>query len=214
MVTRIVQQITAIIADDGLVFDVDSAHGEVTRDEDAYSGVRVHLDCRLASAKTYLKVDVNVGDPIAPAPESIHVPRLLDDTETIDLVGYPLPMVHGEKIVTALQRGTVNTRWRDFGDIYLLSRRHPVKGDDLVTAVRTVAKHRGVVPAPLVDALAGYTEVPGVQRKWAAWRKRQELDDRLPESFAEVLTQVYAFADPALTGAAADADWRPDDLAW
>jgi len=26
-------------------------------------------------------------------------------------------MVHAEKIVTAIQRGTANTRWRDFGDV-------------------------------------------------------------------------------------------------
>lgn len=39
--------------------------------------------------------------------------------------GYPLAMVYSEKIVTAVARGTVNTRWRDFADMYLLARRHP-----------------------------------------------------------------------------------------
>jgi hypothetical protein len=213
-VTRTIEEIAAIAVDDGLLFDIDSARGEVIRDEDAYSGVRVHLDCRLATAKTHLKVDVNIGDPITPAPEEIHVPRLLDETETIDLVGYPLPMVHAEKIVTALQRGTVNTRWRDFADVYLLSRQHPVQCDDVATAIRTVAQHRGAEVAPLAVALDGYADVPGVQGKWAAWRRKQELDDRLPESFRDVLTNVFAFADPALTGDAAGTDWRPDDLAW
>ncbi|TDO40131.1 hypothetical protein C8E87_3840 [Paractinoplanes brasiliensis] len=28
--------------------------------------------------------------------------------------GYPLPMVYAEKIVTMLERGTANTRWRDY----------------------------------------------------------------------------------------------------
>lgn len=213
-VTRIVQEVAGIPVDDGLVFEVDSVRGEVIRDEDVYSGVRVHLDCRLSRAKTYLKVDVNVGDPITPAPEPVRVPRLLDATASIDLVGYPLPMVHAEKIVTALQRGTVNTRWRDFADVYLLSRQHPVHGGELVAALRAVAQHRGATRQSLTVALAGYTEIPGVQAKWAAWRRRQELDDRVPESFTEVLGHVAAFADPALTGEAADAVWRPNDLAW
>lgn len=213
-VTRTIQEIATIPVDDGLLFDAESARGEVIRDEDAYSGVRVHLDCRLATAKTHLKVDVNIGDPISPAPEEIHVPRLLDETETIDLFGYPLPMVHAEKIVTALQRGTVNTRWRDFADIYLLSRQRAVDGDDVITAIQTVAQHRGVEVSPLSVALDGYTEARGVQGKWAAWRRKQELDDRLPESFGEVLTNVFAFADPALTGVVGGTEWRPDDLAW
>lgn len=213
-ITRLVQEIAAITADDGLAFDLDSARGEVIRDEDAYSGVRVHLDCRLASAETYLNVDINIGDPISPAPEPIHIPRLLDKDQTIDLFGYPLPMIHAEKIVTALQRGSVNTRWRDFADIYLLSRQHPIDGDDLEGALQAVAQHRGVDLVPLAEALAGYADVPGVQSKWSAWRRRQRLDDRLPESFTEVLEQVYRFADPAIAARTAGAEWRPEDLGW
>lgn len=213
-ITRLVQEIAAITADDGLAFDLDSARREVIRDEDAYSGVRVHLDCRLASAKTYLNVDINVGDPISPAPEPIRIPRLLDEDKTIDLVGYPLPMIHTEKIVTALQRGSVNTRWRDFADVYLLSRQHSIDGGNFETALRGVAQHRGVGLGPLAEALAGYADVPGVQSKWSAWRRRQQLDDRLPESFADVLEQVYRFADPAIAGRTADAEWSPRDLAW
>lgn len=213
-VLRLVQEIAATGAADGLAFDIDSARGEAIRDEDAYSGVRVHLDCRLATAKTYLNVDVNVGDPISPAPEPIHIPRLLDEAETIDLVGYPLPMTYAEKLVTALQRGTVNTRWRDFADVYLLSRQHPIDGRDFEMALQTVAQHRDVSLVPLAEALDGYADVSGVQSKWSAWRRRQQLDDRLPEAFADVLEQVYAFADPAIAGDTAEDQWRPHDLSW
>jgi hypothetical protein len=184
------------------------------RDEDAYSGVRVHLDGRLAGAQTYLKVDVNVGDPITPAPEAIAIPRLLDAGDTIELLGYPLPMVHAEKIVTAIQRGTVNTRWRDFADVYLLARQRPVVGSELTSAITAVAEHRGVAPAPLAEVLAGYAEVAGVQAKWAAWRNRQELNDRIPESFSAVLVEVIAFADPALGRGASNTHWRPEQLEW
>lgn len=212
--TRIVQEIAAVHTGDGIEFDIDSARGEVIRDEDAYSGVRVHLTCRLARANTYLKVDVNVGDPITPGPESIVIPRLLDADQGIELIGYPLPMVHAEKIVTALQRGTVNTRWRDFADVYLLARQQPVVGSDLTNAMSTVAQHRGVAIAPLVETLAGYGEAPGVQAKWVAWRRKQELEDRVPESFADVLAEVITFADPALLGEVADLHWHPEQLAW
>jgi hypothetical protein len=33
-------------------------------------------------------------------------------------------MVLAEKIITAVQRGTANTRWRDFVDVYLLTGAH------------------------------------------------------------------------------------------
>lgn len=214
VVTELVQGIARIGLDDGLTFDAASARGETIREEDLYSGVRVHLNCELASANTHLKVDVNVGDPITPGPQRIHIPRLLEPTSTIDLVGYPLHMVHAEKIVTALQRGTANTRWRDFADIYLLCQHHTVTGIDLQQALTTVANHRGVALGSLNEMLNGYAAAPGVQVRWANWRRKQQLDDRLPESFADVLKQAFVFADPALEGAASDRTWQPAELAW
>ena len=68
VITGVVKGIAHITLDDGLRFDADSARGETTREDDRYSGVRVHLDCHLATAHIRLKVDVNVCDPVSPAP--------------------------------------------------------------------------------------------------------------------------------------------------
>ncbi|WP_371327807.1 nucleotidyl transferase AbiEii/AbiGii toxin family protein [Modestobacter sp. DSM 44400] len=42
----------------------------------------------------------------------------------IELLGYPLPMVLAEKVVTAAQRGTASTRGRDLANTYLLTAFH------------------------------------------------------------------------------------------
>lgn len=82
------------------------------------------------------------------------VPRLRGG-EPIELPGYPMHMVHAERILTAVQRGTANTRWRDFGDIWSLSRQHPIAADDLVNAIDEVARHRGATIRPLAETLGG-----------------------------------------------------------
>ena len=118
------------VEDDGVDFLPDTAKAEVIREEDEYSGVRISMDARLASANLPFHVDVNVGDPIWPAPSTVEVPRLRGGAPIV-LAGYPIHMVHAEKIVTAIQRGVANTRWRDFGDVWTLSRRHPISASDL-----------------------------------------------------------------------------------
>jgi hypothetical protein len=40
-------------------------------------------------------------------------------------------MVLAEKLVTAIDRGQANTRWRDFADVYVLTQAHPVDANDL-----------------------------------------------------------------------------------
>ena len=137
-IRAVICEVASLRLDDGVVFDVDGANAAVIRDEDTYNGVRVTMKAELATARAHFHVDVNVGDPIVPAPQELHLSRLLGGE--VPIRGYPLVMVHAEKIVTAIARGTVNTRWRDFADIYLLSRRHPLAGADLAGSVRQVAR--------------------------------------------------------------------------
>jgi hypothetical protein len=158
-----------------------------------------------------VKVDVNIGDPIWPAPQDVSLPRLLID-ESLILRGYPLHMVLAEKLVTAIARGSANTRWRDFADLYLLTRQHRVVGSDLTEATRRVADYRSVELAPLAEVLGGLAELG--QSKWIAWRAKQDLTDRLPAAFGEVTNAVIAFGDPVTSGAIAAATWKPERTAW
>ncbi len=209
-IRRTVCEIAAITLDDGVIFDIADATAEVIRDEDTYTGVRVAMTSQLATARPRFRVDINVGDPISPAPETVRLPRLLGGE--ILMRAYTLPTIYAEKIVTAIDRGTVNTRWRDFADIYLLCKRHPVDGTKLVRSIHNVATHRHVLLAPLADVLADYGEIG--QQRWIAWRRRQLLEYRLPEQFAEVISAVIRFADPAIAGTITDHTWDPTAGAW
>lgn len=204
------QEIVGIDRDDGLQFEADDATAETIRDGDSYSGVRVVMPARLATARIVFNVDVNVGDPVWPAPRSVKLPLLLGGT--LSLRGYPLSMVFAEKIVTALERGVANTRWRDFADIYLLSGAHEIDGSELQKSLRVVADYRRAQPIPLAEALDGFTEL--AQSRWRAWLRKQRLAERLPDRFADVMQQLFVFADPALQETKLAAKWNPTRRAW
>lgn len=203
-------EIAATTLDDGVIFDVETATAQPIRDEAIYGGVRVTMTAQLATARPHFHVDTNVGDPISPPPKDVRLPRLLGGE--IVLRGYPLAMVHAEKIVTAITRGTVNTRWRDFADIYMLARHHAIDGSELARAIRRVADHRKVTLLPLAQALDEYGRIG--QQRWAAWRRRQRLEDRLPEQFGNLVTAVIDFADPAILGFAEGHSWEPSIRKW
>lgn len=207
---EVVRSIAAIPLDDGLELDPDSASAESIRDENEYAGVRVTLTGTLSVARLTFHIDINVGDPVWPDPRPIELPRILGGT--IEITGYPLTMVLAEKIVTMMQRGTANTRWRDFVDVYTLTRQHSLNGDELHESMTTVANHRKAELVPLEETLVGFPLL--AQPKWAAWRRRQRLEHRLPENFADVLAAVSVFADPAITDQTGNKSWRPAALTW
>lgn len=118
-----------------------------------------------------------------------------------------------EKIVTALERGPASTRWRDFGDIYLVTGRYAFQAGEVRQALRSVADHRRVELVGLDDALDGYAEIGQPGR--AAWRNKLELTETLPLDFGEALDSLRAFANPILTSSASDtANWDPVQRGW
>jgi Nucleotidyl transferase AbiEii toxin, Type IV TA system len=209
-VLDLVRKIAAIEIEDGLIYDTAGANAESIRELDQYAGVRVTMGCTLATARLRFHVDVNVGDPVWPVPGLVEVPRLLGGMITV--VGYPLSMVLAEKIVTALQRGTVNTRWRDFADIYLLTGHREVDGTEFAQSMRLVAEHRSVNSDALGKVLDGYGELGQV--RWAAWVRKQHLEDRLPQDFTTVVEAVVMFGEPALRAETSDQRWYPSARAW
>lgn len=71
-VEEVIVEIASIEIDDGLTSATDHATAAPIREESAgYTGVRISLPAKLASARVNFQVDVNVGDPIEPAPERI-----------------------------------------------------------------------------------------------------------------------------------------------
>jgi nucleotidyltransferase AbiEii toxin of type IV toxin-antitoxin system len=207
----IVREIADISLGDGLEFDTESSTVEEIREDTANAGIRVTIKGRLSTARLTFHVDVNLGDPVVPAPSRRQVPRILGDH--LDLFTYPLPMVIAEKAVTAIARAAANTRLRDFADIHMLTGRFDLSDDEVRTAITEVAHHRQVAVRPLWDVL-GARFAAATQSSWAAWRRRFRLDELLPGSFTQVLLDVCLFIDPVLDDRTHDGIWRPAERLW
>jgi len=205
-IRAIVSQIAAELMRDGVVFDAASMTIETIREDADYPGVRVKLPAGLAGAQLRLTIDLSFGDPIDP--QRIEYPTLLEDAR-FPLLGYRLESVIAEKTITMISLGDANTRDRDYADVYLLSRVHPLEALAMRSALRTVAEHRGVEIRPLrplVDTLR-----TSRQTSWTAFRARAGLN-ALPERFSDVVEAVVAFVD----GLAVDGidRWSPAAARW
>lgn len=210
MVEERVHDILAVPIDDGLEFASDSVRGQLIRDEADYNGVRIKIVVHLATARVALHVDINFGDPIWPAPTESVLPLLLGGS--LRLLGYPDHMVLAEKIVTAIERGAINTRWRDFTDIAAIAHTRTISAVDLRRAIDTVARHREVQVEPLGPLVEGMPAL--VQQKWKVWRRKQRLEETTPNEFAELLETCLAFCDPVLDGSVKFESWDVAAGSW
>ena len=139
---KVVEDITGIQIDDGMVFEITSV--ALIMDEEKYPGIRVVLNSMLETMRTPLKVDFSTGDVITPH-EVSHSYKLLFEDRTISLMAYNLETVLAEKLETLLTRGTANSRMRDFYDIYSLESTQLYKIDRTVLkmAFANTSENRG-----------------------------------------------------------------------
>lgn len=213
-VGRLVALLTDIGAhplDDGLVILVDEAR-VIVMDRGATAGpsLRVAYPARLSSAALSFHVDVAIGHPVVPAGCQVVVPRLLGGY--ISLVGYSPEMVVAEKLVTAIQRGNSNTRWRDFLDLHVIATSVRLRGDLAVMATMSVAQFRNVERRPLGWSLGDLGET--AQPQWAAWRRRHAIEATAPEWFAGVVSDLERCFDAVLDGSAGASSWDPSSWSW
>lgn len=209
-IRSIVRQVCAVDVDDGVTFQLDHLDVVTIREGAAYEGLRVRVPAALAQAQLILRLDINVGDPITPAPTTVAYPQLLGGTFSV--TGYPLSTVLAEKLVTMVELGEGNTRDRDVGDVVRITGAHHIDADELRSACKATADYRRVRLRPLAPAIA----VLGQRRQapWNRWLQRAHLQDELPERFAEALQHVVDFADPIIHGTVTAATWSPERRRW
>jgi hypothetical protein len=121
-------------------------------------------------------------------------------------------MILAEKLVTAVQRGIANTRWRDFADVYLMTGKHAVFSREVHESIRRVAQHRRTNLVPLSTVWVGLEQL--AHSKWSAWVRKQNLVDRLPLAFETVILANQVFGEPLLTQSDSDELWDPLERRW
>ncbi|MET9806764.1 nucleotidyl transferase AbiEii/AbiGii toxin family protein [Streptomyces halstedii] len=212
---EIIRRIAAIAAtevDDGVTYDSATLRTVPIREEDEYHGLRLSMAASVARARLKLQLDISFGDPVTPGPQIINYPQQLT-SDSFQLLGYPLATVIAEKLSTAVSLGDLNTRDRDYADLYRLLTLNDLNSEDLAAALTATATHRGIQLKPLSATITDLAERR--QSSYAAWRRRQGPSSAgYPNLFTDVVGLVVTFADPLLAGAAATRRWNSSDSTW
>lgn len=201
---NIVGQIRDVLAvevdPDGLTFDSDSIRTERIAEDAVYKGIRVRFLGTLDSARVNMQIDIGFGDVVFPEPEEADLPTLLDSPAP-RLLCYSRESVIAEKFEAMVKLGELNSRMKDFYDVWLLSRQFDFDRMRLMEAIRRTFDHRGT---PIPGQIVAFTEsfVRTKQGQWAAFRNRLQQDST-PVVFAEVVTAIDAFIGPVVASIAA-----------
>jgi len=182
---------------DGLNFDPDSVDGNRIAEAAEYQGVRVSFRGSLGNAKIFMQLDVGFGDVIFPRATSVKYPTLLD-LPGPRLRGYTRESLIGEKFQAMVRLGSLNSRMKDFFDIWFLSRHFDFDGPRLSTAIsKTFERRKTEVPSNLNDLFEPLMRDPAKVTQWRTFAQRNRLQ-AAPEKLGDVLSLIGEFLDPVV----------------
>ena len=171
-IRRIVDEICTIDLQDDVKFQVKQLSRIM--DEMDYPGIRVTLNAFLGNMPVPMKIDISTGDVITPR-EIHHQYKLLLEDRTILLWSYNLETLLSEKLQTVLARGQLNTRMRDFYDLYELSRIYRDKIDTVtLKSAFTATCVKRDIPNLLQDAPQVITKIQQDNNLMVLWKSYQK----------------------------------------
>ena len=190
------------VTNDGLSFLPDTVKAVEIRENAAYEGIRVTLQAHLGKARIPLQVDIGFGDVVTPKAKDAVFPALLD-FPAAHLPMYPKETVIAEKFEAMVKLGLVNSRMKDYYDIWMLSQTFEFESELLSKAIHATFKRRKTeLPSVLPLALSTeFSSDPTKQRQWQAFttRGRLKLSDT---SLEKVIALLQGFLVPLISASA------------
>lgn len=196
---KIVNEVMEVAAsEDGLVFDPKPVSVEETQLEADYRGIRVRLIALLERTRIPVQIDIGFSDGLTSKAEAIEYPNILPGLKTVRMKGYPKESVVSEKFHAMVRFGDLNSRLKDFYDLWLMSVTFEFDSLSLQKALETTFKNRDTVlpterPVSLSVEFASRN-----QTRWENFLKKMELANQGNGDFSDVVEQVWKFIWPPL----------------
>jgi len=178
------------VEDDGLIFSADTVSVEKIKEDQDYEGVRVKFLGRLDNARIPVQVDIGFGDAVSPG--LLDYPTLLPMSAP-RIQAYPMEAVVAEKTEAVVHLGMLNSRMKDFYDIWFLARTFPFDLRILSAALQATFDRRKTVLEPhRLQTLLAELSVDGAKRtQWRAFLRKSSL--AAPDDFAIVNAAIREF---------------------
>ena len=201
-VKAMVQTVCAVVVEeDGLTFDPGTVVTMRISEDADYEGVRAAFKGRFGKMPLAMQIDFGFSDVITPEPVQVTYPSVLDH-EPAHMLAYNRETVVAEKFEAMVKLGELNSRMKDFFDVWALAQNFAFEGPVLSGAIRSTFECRGteIEAAPACFA-EHFGSDPAKAAQWKGFIKTSRVGNA-PAEFADTLAHVSMFLGPVATALA------------
>lgn len=191
-----IKNIISIAAEDGVIFLTDTMTGQAISIVAEYEGLRIRFKAKLDTAIIPLQVDIGFKDAIFPQPISFDYPVVLE-TEPFTLIAYSWESMIAEKFEAIIKLAQLNSRMKDFYDIYFLQQTRKFNGEQLQSAINLTLNHRKTDIRYAFNIFSeSFMKDSDLQTQWKAFSRKMET--KQPIDFRAVMVHLKRFLEPII----------------
>ena len=161
------------------------------KESDLYSGYRASILCQLENIKQMVHLDIATGDIVTPHPIHYDYKSLFED-DHFPIIAYPIETIIAEKLQTIYSRNFLNSRSKDFYDIYILSKlkREEIDTLQLQLAIKRTFAFRGTTfdYNKNIELLKLFKNDETQNQQWQNYARKYSYSNGI--SFKEVLDEI------------------------
>jgi predicted nucleotidyltransferase component of viral defense system len=192
----IFKRVAKVSCDDGVDFEPLSVFSERIIIDAHYKGIRLKINACLGKARKTLQFDIGFGNAIWPEPRFVEFPTLLEEDRGPKLKAYPVEAIVAEKFEIMLKREMMNSRMKDFYDIYSLSFSCNFESKVLKKAIEnTLATRQTKVDTIPFVFREEFQNDRAKQIQWAAFLRKTRIE-KVEKDFNEVTKRITDFLQP------------------
>lgn len=168
---KVLQEILNIDVEDRVEFKIKNS--EPIREDDDYGGIKYNILAIFENIRVNLSIDIATGDIITPKEIEYEYKMIFED-RSLNIMVYNIETIIAEKFQTVISRNVLNSRMKDYYDLYYLLTYKEFSKDTLKTATINTFKKRETDINEIDKQLDKINKSDFVKELWTSYTKKYQ----------------------------------------
>lgn len=190
---EVLQEILSINVNDGVKFEIRNS--QPIKEDDTYGGLKYNLLAIFDNLRVNLSIDIATGDLITPREIEYDYKMMFED-RNLKIMTYNIESIIAEKFQTVISRGILNSRMKDYYDLYYLITYKEFSKEYLKKAIMRTFEKRNTDINMIDEVLQEINKSDFVKGLWMNYSKKYKYSKNIKfENIIETMKRINTMID-------------------
>lgn len=182
---QVLNEILSIDVGDNIKFEIKNS--KPIREEDDYGGLRYNIIALFDNIRVNLSIDIATGDLITPK-EIEYTYKMMFEERNLKLMTYNIETIIAEKFQTIISRSILNSRMKDYYDLYYLLKNKEFSNKNLKEAINKTFSKRDTEIESVDNVISEIEKSDFVKELWVNYAKKHVYAENI--NFKDIINVV------------------------